>query len=223
MHSKYKYAILMQGAISKWTPDIVNEYLVRFPDARILLSTWTTENIDKIDCEVIQLEPPGITKPHKSTVNYQIVGTTEGLKKINESIIMKCRADQFIHNSEIFEIFEKECPKEKIMIPNQGTYETINFRTSDLCQIATKKILNDYWSSIPLFDGKKHIDSALYMTQNYITKIRGDDRPWATILQKYFFVKDVHDIFQIEWEKLNKLEEYQDIYKRAFPLFVKVD
>ena len=60
-------------------------------------------------------------------------------------------------------------------------------------------------------------------TKTTYEKIRNDDEPWTEILRKYFFVKDVHDIFQIEWEKLNKLEEYQDIYKRAFPLFVKVD
>jgi len=223
MHSKFKHTILMQGRISKWTSDIINEYSVRFPDAQILLSTWTTENIDGIDCEVIQTKPPGITKPHKSTINYQIIGTSEGLKKVDKSIVMKCRTDHFIHNSKIFEIYEKECPKEKIMIPNHGTYETINYRISDFCQIATKSILEDYWLSIPLHDGKKHIMDSSYMTENYITKIRNDKNAWKSILRKYFFVKDVHDVFQIEWEKLNNSEDYQDNYKRGFPQSVEND
>ena len=223
MHSKFRYTILMQGGVSKWTSEIVNEYLIRFPDARILLSTWTTENVDKINCEIIQLEQPKIPKPHKSTVNHQIIGASEGLKKIDEGIIMKCRTDQFIHNSKIFEIYEKECPKEKIMIPNQGTYETFDYRVSDFCQIGTKKILEDYWSNIPLHNGKLQIESGQYMTKNYILKIRNDDGPWKLVLRKYFLVKDVHDVFQMEWEKLNEFEDYQGVYKRNFPVSAKND
>ena len=223
MYSKFRYTILMQGGVSKWTSEIVNEYLIRFPDARILLSTWTTENVDKINCEIIQLEQPEITKPHKSTVNHQIIGASEGLKKIDEGIIMKCRTDQFIHNSKIFEIYENECPKEKIMIPNQGTYETLDYRVSDFCQIGTKKILEDYWSNIPLHNGKLQIESGQYMTKNYILKIRNDDGPWKLVLRKYFLVKDVHDVFQMEWEKLNEFEDYQGVYKRNFPVSAKND
>jgi hypothetical protein len=219
MDSKNKNTILMQGLISEWTSDIVNEYLVRFPDTRILVSTWTTENVEKINCEIIQTKPPEVTKPHKSTVNYQIIGTSEGLKKINkDGIILKCRTDQFIHNSKIFEIFEKECPKNKIMIPNHGTFNFKDYRTSDFCQVATKKILEDYWLNIPTYDGQTLIDAASYLTQNYVRKIKRDKESWATILQKYFFIKDYHDVFQIEWEKLNKNEIYQDTYKRSFPL-----
>ena len=223
MHSKFRYTILMQGGVSKWTSEIVNEYLIRFPDARILLSTWTTENVDKINCEIIQLEQPKIPKPHESTVNHQIIGASEGLKKIDEGIIMKCRTDQFIHNSKIFEIYEKECPKEKIMIPNQGTYETLDYRVSDFCQIGTKKILEDYWSNIPLHNGKLQIESGQYMTKNYILKIRNDDGPWKLVLREYFLVKDVHDVFQMEWEKLNEFEDYQGVYKRNFPVSAKND
>ena len=223
MHSKFRYTILMQGGVSKWTSEIVNEYLIRFPDASILLSTWTTENVDKINCEIIQLEQPKIPKPHESTVNHQIIGASEGLKKIDEGIIMKCRTDQFIHNSKIFEIYEKECPKEKIMIPNQGTYETLDYRVSDFCQIGTKKILEDYWSNIPLHNGKLQIESGQYMTKNYILKIRNDDGPWKLVLRKYFLVKDVHDVFQMEWEKLNEFEDYQGVYKRNFPVSAKND
>ena len=224
MDSEYKYTILMQGLISEWTPDIVNEYLVRFPNAKILVSTWNTENIDKINCEVIQTEPPKITKPHKSTVNYQIVGTSVALKKIQEEcIILKCRTDQIIHNNKIFEIFEKECPKNKIMVPNHGTFEFKNYRVSDFCQIATKSILEDYWLNIPTYYGDKLIDAAAYLTQNYVTKIKKDKRSWTTTLREYFFIKDFHDIFQIEWEKLNENETYQDTYRRSFPLKVKND
>ena len=36
-------------------------------------------------------------------------------------------------------------------------------------------------------------------------------------LKKYFYVKDFHSDFQIEWEKINKFEGYQELYTRASP------
>ena len=48
-----KKGILLQGSISEWTKDIVNEYQKNFSDAAILLSTWNGEIIDDISCEII--------------------------------------------------------------------------------------------------------------------------------------------------------------------------
>lgn len=213
----------MQGGISEWTRDIVNEYQKNFPFADILVSTWTTENIDNIPCKVIQTKPPQTTHPHKSTVNYQIVGTLAGLKPMQCDIIMKCRTDQFIHNSKIFKIFENSCPKNKIMVPDHGTYESIDHRASDFCQVATKSVLLDYWSSIPLYDGSVPIDGGRYLTENYVLRIKKDARSWRITLREYFYVKKYHEDFYIEWEKLNKFEEYQNRYNVAYPKSAKPD
>ena len=72
-----------------------------------------------------------------------------------------------------------------------------------------------------MYDGQTLIDAASYLTQNYVRKIKNDKESWASVLEKYFFIKDYHDVFQIEWEKLNKNELYQDTYKRAFPLKIE--
>ena len=215
--------ILIQGSVSEWTRDIVTEYRKNFPGVHIHLSTWTDQNIEGISCDVSCVEPPPLPSPHKSTVNFQITGTQEGLKQVRGDIILKCRPDQFIHNKEIFDMFEKLCSKDKIMIPNYGTYESIEYRTSDFCQIATKSVLLDYWNSIPIFDGSFAVEAARYLTKNYVVNIRKDNSPWMLALRKYFYVKDFHSDFQIEWEKINKFEDYQELYTRASPKRAPID
>ena len=69
--SDYRYGILLQGRVSEWLKDIISEYKVNFPYAHIVLSTWNTENVDDIDCEIIQSELPTQTQPHKNTTNHQ--------------------------------------------------------------------------------------------------------------------------------------------------------
>jgi hypothetical protein len=221
--SKFENTILLQGPISTWTKYIVNEYTEKHPDAQILISTWTNENIDDISCEVVFSEPPSIPKPFKSTVNFQIVGTQTGLKEVRGEHVLKCRTDQFIHNKEIFQFFKNFCPDDKIMIPNLGTYEHRQYRVSDFCQLATKSNLLKYWEKIPLFDGKKPIDGGTYITENYVIKIKNEKLSWRKALRKYFFVVDYHTDFQIEWEKINNNYRYQETYSRGSRKRVSTD
>ena len=67
-----KKGILLQGPVSEWTVDIVNEYKENFEDTVILLSTWTNENITNIACDYIQIKPPEPTYPQNSNINHQI-------------------------------------------------------------------------------------------------------------------------------------------------------
>lgn len=215
--------ILLQGRVSEWTQPIIKEYQQNFPDAEILLSTWIAEDIAEISCEVVQEAPPQLTYPHKSTVNFQIIGTLAGLKKMKADIIMKCRSDQFVHNKEIFKIYEELCCENKIMVPDLGTTKGLNYRTSDFCQVGTKKVLLDFWSSIPLYDGIHYEEAATYLSKNYVLNVKKDTRPWEITLREYFCVKRYHEDFQIEWEKLNKFDEYKNVYNDAFPKRAKPD
>ena len=158
--------ILLQGTVNNWTKKIVDEYQQNFPDSHILLSTWNTENIEGISCDVIKLEPPN----DPSHINHQILGVREGLKKINSEIIMKCRTDQFIHNKEIFQIFNSGCSKNQIMISNFPTFTNVEYWASDLCQIGYRETLLDFWRSIQLFDGSWNPIPEIYFTANYIIK-----------------------------------------------------
>ena len=213
--SDYKYGILLQGKINLWTKDIIAEYKTNFPDAHIVLSTWNTENVSKIDCDTVQSESPLPTYPHGEATNHQIIGVNAGLKKINAEIILKCRTDQFIHNKEIFQLFNKNCSLEKIMIADVGTTLNEDYRASDFCQIATSKVLNDFWNNIPLYDGKYANPSEIYLTKNYVVNFIKDTKPWSKIMNKYFHVMGYHSDFQIEFERLDKHRIYSRYYENT--------
>lgn len=216
--------ILLQGPVSDWTLDIVKEYQKSFPYAEIILSTWNNENIEGIPCTVVLSDPPIINGPYKSNPNHQKIGALVGLEKISSEIIMKCRTDQFIHNQNIFEIFQNHCPQNKIMIPNYCTIESIPYFASDFCQIATRDTLFNYWNSIPYYDGTFMIyHPEIYFTQNYILLQKKDMRSWSVCLKEYYYVRGYLEDFQIEWEKLKKNEMYQKIFNEWYPKCVQPD
>ena len=97
-----EFGILIQGRVSSWTNDIVNEYKKNFPDAEIVFSAWKDEDVGGINCKVVQSEKPSPTYPHSSNINLQIIGSRAGLKAMNSEVILKCRSDIFIHNKNIF-------------------------------------------------------------------------------------------------------------------------
>lgn len=220
-----KNGILLQGPISDWTVDIINKYKKKFPDTTILLSTWKDQNIDQITCDVIQIDAPEFPKPNSLSINHQIIGSLAGLEKISCDIVMKCRTDQFVNNKNIFKLYEQNCPKNKIMIPNYTTVSSINYLASDFCQIATKKILIEYWKSVPLYDGSVPFTHAeIYLNMNYILHAKKDLGLWPECLRKYFYVKGFNEDFQIKWEKLEKhIDPYQRWYDEWYSKCVKPD
>lgn len=206
--TKSEIGILLQGRVSNWLPNIIQEYKMNFPDANILLSTWDTENTTDVDCEIVRSEMPPPTPPHNSSTNFQIIGVKNGLKKLDAEIILKCRTDQFIHNKDIFRLYKENCPIEKIMVTDIGSKINDEYRVSDFCQIARKKILESYWNEIPIKDGMYPISSEVYLTKNYVQNIKNDNRPWNEIYNKYFHYMDYNFDFQIEFEKLAYNEKY---------------
>jgi hypothetical protein len=209
-----KKGILLQGPITEWTADIVNEYKENFEDTTIFLSTWTNQNIDNITCDYIQIELPKPTYPHNSTINYQILGARKGINKIDADVILKTKTNQFIHNNEIFNIFEKNCPKHKIMTDNLISWKNKEYRISDFCQVATKKVLEDYWNNMPYYDGSYAIPPEVYLTKNYVVNFKKDNRLWNEIIDEYFCLKDYYKDFKMEFEKFVGNESKQAWFRK---------
>jgi hypothetical protein len=220
-----KLGIILQGTVSNCTHDIIKEHQKNFSGAEIILSTWENEKTDGINCKIIQSKPPKMPSPIPMTVNHQKIGALAGLQNTSAKIIMKCRTDQFIYNPKIFEIFEKNCPKHKIMIPNYTTVDSVDYFASDFCQIATKEVLLDYWESMPIFDGlTPYSHPEIYLTSKYILRNKKDTRSWPICRKEYYYVKDYHKDFQIKWEKLEtQPEPYQRWYDEWYSKCVKPD
>ena len=88
-----------------------------------------------------------------------------------------------------------------------------DYRVSDFCLLATKKVLDEFWDDIPLYDGSYPIPPETYFTKNYVINIKKDKRPWKEIINEYFYIRDYHLDFQIEWEKLSTYEKYAALYE----------
>lgn len=210
-----KIGILIQGSITEWTPHIINEYKENFSEAEILLSTWNNENIEDINCDLIQLEKPGKTSPHESNINFQIKGAVEGLKKMKSNTILKTKTNQFIHNRKIFEIFKEDCKESQIMTTELNSWHDRDYRITDFCQLAKKEVLEDYWYNMPYYDGTFAIPPEVYLTKNYVVNFKKDTRPWSDIINEYFCLKDYFTDFDIEFEKFVDDELKQEWLKRT--------
>jgi len=213
----------MQGKTHDCTKDIVKKYKEYFPETKIILSTWTDEDIKDIPCEIIQIDSPEFPTPFHANVNHQKMGALAGLKEMSCDIIMKCRTDQLIQNKKIFQIYQNSCPKEKIMSTNWTTWETIDYAVSDFCQITTRDILVDYWNSIAYYDGSYPTIAEVYLASNYIIRGKNDLSPWKSSLRKYYFIKDVFNDFEIEWERMKFNNFWKEFYDQWLPYWAKPD
>ena len=207
--------ILIQGSITEWTSHIINEFTENFPDAEILLSTWNDEDVKDIECNIIQSEKPEKTFPHESNINFQIKGMKEGLKKIQADVVLKTKTNHFIHNHKIFEIFEKECKEDQIMTTGLNSWKDRDYRITDFCQLAKKKVLEEYWYNMPYYDGSYAIAPEVYLTKNYVVNFKKDTRPWNITIDEYFCLKNYFTDFDIEFEKFVDDEQKQEWLKKT--------
>ena len=205
-----KTGILLQGRVSDWTRSIIKEYESNFPESEIVLQTFS-EDISNISCKVIQSTNPKPTSPFQGTTNFQVKGSQEGLKSMNADIVMKCRSDLFVHNSDIFNIFLNQNMLEKIMYAEFDlSKEEQEYWIADFIQLSSRKTLLNFWNNTPFDNGKAKIDIEPWLTRNYVLKTKADSRPWNSIKQEYFIPKGYHDVFEIEWEKVVKFKHYQE-------------
>jgi len=102
------------------------------------------------------------------------------------------------------------------MVPDLGTPRNIDYRISDFCQIGFRQTLLEFWDNITLYDGKNYEEAATYLTKNYLLNVKNDFQPWNSVITKYFCIKSFHNDFQIEWKKLNDLNEYRNVYDKGY-------
>ncbi len=204
-----KYGILLRGLLTDWTKYIIEEYEEKFPNAEIVVSTWDHQDVSNLSCKTVQNSEP-VKQKLNPTINRMIVQIQKGLESMDSEIILQCRVDQFIHNKNIFKIFEKSC-KNKIMVPHIGT-ETRNYYCNDYAQLATKEIINEFWFNMPYFEGDSKISTEEYLAKQYVTKIKHDLSPWEKCQHKYFCFKGFFEDFKLEWQSFANYSSYSDLY-----------
>lgn len=211
-----KIGIIIRGGITNYTADIVNEYQKNFHDAEIIVSTWKGHKTDNIPCKVVTSIEPEMPQPNAISINHQVISAKAGLAKISSDIVLMCRGDQIIHNQKIFEIYEKYCPKTKIMVSSsprfvQGIPEDYSYEyfIPDFCQISTNQLMHEFWDDVPYFDGSSRMSIEKWFTKNYVRNIKKDSKKWHEIKNEYFYIRDWYDDFRIEWKSHNESEVYR--------------
>ena len=68
---------------------------------------------------------------------------------------------------------------------------------------------------MPYYDGTYAIPPEVYLTKNYVVNSKKDTRPWNTIINEYFCLKDYFTDFDIEFEKFVYNEMKQEWLKRT--------
>jgi len=213
-----KRGIVLQGSITQWTRDIINEYC-EISDCEVILSTWEEEDTSNISNKVIIVKntKPPITG---SNINFQKYGALSGIIKSSADIILKCRTDQYIDAKHMFDIFKNVEPS-KILIPNYATLDFIDYFASDFCQIAYKNILLDYWNSI--IDHRPGVivhHPEQYLAKCYIDS-RKDNISWNVAVRKYYHVCDFITEWKIRWEKMETNEVYKNTFNHFYPRCIK--
>ena len=100
------------------------------------------------------------------------------------------------------------------MTTDLNSWRNRDYRITDFCQLATKKVLEEYWDNMPFYDGSYAIPPEVYLTRNYIINFKRDNRPWTEIIDNYFCIKNYYKDFRIEFEKFVVDERKQEWFRK---------
>lgn len=216
---KIKFGIVVQGPIIKelnFTEDNLISLRENYPEAKIILSTWEDQEINREFLKKLKIEVIKNKYPEKGleNLNYQIFSTIQGIKKLKEygvEYILKLRTDQRIYNKNIdialvnlLDIFpikgENLSQKKRIITTGINTYKYLPFSISDMLMFGTTEDIEKYWE-VEL-SKKELLDNKIFKD---IYKITKQKTLWSCEIYLYInFLKKVKNT-----EKVNySLNEY---------------
>ena len=128
-----------------------------FPDAEVIISTWTTEDTSNINVDKIikSDDVGGFPDTNKSTRNFnrQLVSTFKGIEQATRPYVLKTRADIVFTSAEIAQVSEHRkgsLLKQPITLTNMVFRNHFKipflFHLSDVVQFGLKQDMTDLWS-----------------------------------------------------------------------------
>lgn len=171
-------SVIVQGPINKQeTPKCIKSIRRFLPNAEIILSTWTGEDVSNLDYNIlIQNDAPIAPLIEKinhkevyNNMNRQLFSIKEGLKKAKRKYAMKLRSDlilttdkflEFFDNFQCrtndYKLFERKiltatlCTRFNIKVGKQSERVNIPFHISDWWLFGLREDLNKYFLDTPL-------------------------------------------------------------------------
>lgn len=245
-----EFGILMQGPIlikQDFTYETLRLYLHKYPNVKILLSTWNdlpihyVKKLESLNITLLLNEKPIFSG--KSNVNFQILSTNEGLNKLRMlgvKYVLKTRSDQRIYNDNNYltyfkniiskESLESKFINRKLVITNLNMFKNRLYTISDMFMFGKIDDISFFWD-VP-FQKKKSSHSEEYLNSNFPTaegyiinnflkkinfKPKNTFSDSNAFISSYFIVID-HASLGLFWYKYNHI-----FFKKSFIIDGKED
>jgi|TARA_B110000908_G_C10267599_1_gene466030 hypothetical protein len=227
------FAILMQGPIiqkNDFTIETLKFYRLLYPNARLVLSTWNTEDkvtlekIKNIGIEVVASEVPEVLG--KSNVNLQLKSTNAGLSSLGKhtKYILKTRTDQRIYSSDDWlRYLAEECElstpeaglERKLIVCNLNMYRSRKYLVSDMFMFGRAKDISLFWNIPQQIDDINVVldtecfgfhGAETYLMRHFLKvvdwNVTADKVDSSLFLRAYFHLIDKHSL-DLFWFKYN--------------------
>ncbi len=90
-----KLSIVMQGPVTKWTAEYINEYKKFKRVKEVILSTWIDQDVEKCNADItLQSQYP--IYAGMGNRNLQITSSIKGVREANYKYVLKVRTDMFL-------------------------------------------------------------------------------------------------------------------------------
>lgn len=95
MFNRKNTTLVVQGQVTQWTTQFIEEYKKSFDN--IILSTWEDETIEYDGIKTVKSKKPS---PGPGNCNMQIVSSLEGIKQVETENCIKIRSDILLKDPE---------------------------------------------------------------------------------------------------------------------------
>jgi hypothetical protein len=210
-----KIGIVIQGPIiPRTTLEICMFYKRIYPQVRIVLSTWDSEDTQRFQglqnerFAVIQSIKPDVSGP--TNLNFQITSSIAGINHLKDqgcTHILKTRTDILLGNSSFLNYLVWMHSKGKQHALVFSSFNSFIFRLfslSDQVMFGAATDIARYWSIDLVTDTQKIDFSEEYLFKNYLEsygyKTHQDINNYLTALRDYTVIADHEQLGQI-WNK----------------------
>ncbi|WP_346664649.1 WavE lipopolysaccharide synthesis family protein [uncultured Mailhella sp.] len=111
-------SVVIQGALSAHTPEVLRSVRRFLPASELILSTWKGADVDGLDADVVILndDPGGCICTRSGIVqnlNRQLVSTREGIRRATRKFVLKLRSDTRLTGSGFLDFWTRFPQREK--------------------------------------------------------------------------------------------------------------
>lgn len=207
--------IVIQGPIiPRTTLEICMFYKRIYPQVRIVLSTWDSEDTQRFQglqderFAVIQSIKPDVSGP--KNINLQLTSSVAGINQLKDqgcSYILKTRTDILLGNSSFLNYLlwmHSKGKQHALVFSSFNSFMFRLFSPSDQVMFGEATDIARYWSVNLVADDQKIDFSEEYLFKNYLEsygyKTHQDIKNYLTALRDYTVIADHEQLGQV-WNK----------------------